>query len=71
LTYKEEIDIEKKLEKFNITLRIIHQVFHPAEVRKHTGLTAYKTIARPTLTYGSEAWTIRKENEKKTHYSQN
>jgi hypothetical protein len=29
---KEEINIEKKLAKFNIALRIINHVFHPAKV---------------------------------------
>jgi hypothetical protein len=53
LTCKEEIDIEKKLEKFNRALRIINQVFHPAKVRKHTRLSAYKTLAGPIITSGS------------------
>jgi hypothetical protein len=61
LTHKGEIDVEKKLEKFIRALRIINPVFHPAEVRKHTTLSAYKTI----LTYGSEAWTIRKQDEQR------
>jgi hypothetical protein len=34
LTYKEEIDIEKKLQKFNRAQRIINQVFHPAKFLK-------------------------------------
>jgi hypothetical protein len=63
LTYKGEIDVEKKLEKFNRALRIINQVFHPAQVRKHTRLSGYKTLARPVLAYGSEAVTIRKQGE--------
>jgi hypothetical protein len=49
LTYKIEIDVENKLEKFNRALRVINQVFHPAKVRKHTILSAYKTLARPIL----------------------
>jgi hypothetical protein len=36
VTYKGQIDIEKKLEKFYTALRIIKKVFHPAKVRKHT-----------------------------------
>jgi hypothetical protein len=32
LTYKEEIDIGKKLEKFNRALKIVNKVFHPAKV---------------------------------------
>jgi hypothetical protein len=53
LTYKGEIDVENKLEKFNRALTIINQVFHPAQVRKHTRLSAYKTLARPVLAYGA------------------
>jgi hypothetical protein len=40
LTYKGEIDVENKLEKFNRSLRIIEQVFHPAKFRKHARLSA-------------------------------
>ncbi|KAJ4430121.1 hypothetical protein ANN_22331 [Periplaneta americana] len=32
---------------------------------KHTRLKVYKTLARPVLTYGSEAWTIRKADEQR------
>jgi hypothetical protein len=59
LIYNGEIDTEKKLEKFNRALRVINQVFHPEKVRKPTRLSAYKTLARPVLTYGSEVWTVR------------
>jgi hypothetical protein len=45
---------------------VINQVFHPAKVRKHTRLSACKTLARPILTYGSEAWTIRKKDKQRT-----
>jgi hypothetical protein len=39
LTYKGEIDIEKKkLEKFNRALQIINQVFHPAKVENTQNL---------------------------------
>jgi hypothetical protein len=65
LTYKGEIEVEKKLEKFNRAVRIINQVFHPAKVRRRTRLSVYKTLARPILTYGSEAWTIRKQDEQR------
>jgi hypothetical protein len=37
---------------------IINQIFKPSLVQKHTRIKIYKTIARPILTYGSEAWTI-------------
>jgi hypothetical protein len=57
--------IEKKLEKFNTALRIINEVFHSAKVRKHTRLGTCKTLVRPILTYGSEAWNIRKQYEQR------
>jgi hypothetical protein len=63
VTYKGQIEIEMKLEKFYTALRIIKQVFHPAKVRKHTRLSAYKTLARPVLTYGREARIVRKQDE--------
>jgi hypothetical protein len=39
---------------------IINQIFKPTLVQQHTRIKVYKTLARPILTYGSEAWTIRK-----------
>jgi hypothetical protein len=41
---------------------IIHQIFKPSLVQKHTRIKVYKTLARPILTYGSEAWPIRKSD---------
>ena len=32
-------------------------------VQKHTSTRLYKTLARPDLCYGSEAWTLRKVDE--------
>jgi hypothetical protein len=62
LKYKGKIAI---LKKFNRALRIINRVFNPENVRKHTRLSAHKTLARPLLTYGCEAWTIRKQDEER------
>jgi hypothetical protein len=53
------------MEKFNRALRIINQIFHPAKVQGHTRLSVYKTLGRPILTYRSEAWTIRKQDEQR------
>jgi hypothetical protein len=49
----------------NRALRIINQVFHPAKVRKHTRLSARNALAKPILTYGSEARTSRKHDEQR------
>ncbi|KAJ4449078.1 hypothetical protein ANN_00473 [Periplaneta americana] len=36
-------------------------IFSP--VQRHTRIRLYKTLARPVLRYGSEAWTLRKKDE--------
>jgi hypothetical protein len=41
------------------------KVFKPSLVQQHTRLNIYRTLARPVLVYGSEAWTIRKADEKR------
>jgi hypothetical protein len=43
---------------------VINQVFKPSLVQQHSRLNIYRTLARPILLYGSEAWTIRKADEK-------
>jgi hypothetical protein len=52
-----------KILKFMKT--VINQVFKPSLVQLHTRLNIYRTLARPVLTYGSEAWTIRTAAEKR------
>jgi hypothetical protein len=55
LTYNEELDSETNLKKFSsriIIIIIINQVFHPAKVRKHARLSAYKTLATSISTHG-------------------
>jgi hypothetical protein len=37
---------------------INNQIFRPSLVQKHTRIKVCKTLARPIVTYGSEAWTI-------------
>jgi hypothetical protein len=41
---------------------IINQILKPSLVQKHTLIKVYKTLARPILTYGSEARTVRKSD---------
>jgi hypothetical protein len=53
-----------KISKFVRTIGVIKQVFNPSLV-KHTRLNSYRTLARQILTHGSEAWTIRKADEKR------
>jgi hypothetical protein len=54
-----------KISKFVKTIRVINQVFKPSSVKQHRRLNIYRTLARPVLIYGSEAWTIRKADEKR------
>ncbi|KAJ4431805.1 hypothetical protein ANN_20410 [Periplaneta americana] len=56
-SYEEEKDLNEKIIKFNRA--IINQIFKPTLVQKHTRTRIYKTLARPILCFGSEAWTIR------------
>jgi hypothetical protein len=52
-----------KISKF-VKTGVIDQVFKPSLVQ-HTRLNIYRTPARLLLTYGSEAWTLRKADEKR------
>jgi hypothetical protein len=54
-----------KISKFVKTIGVIKQVFKPSLVQQHTRLNIYRTLARPVLIYGSEAWTSRKADEKR------
>jgi hypothetical protein len=47
-----------------IIIIILLCVFKPSLVQKHTRLQVYKTLVRPALSYGSEAWTIKKQMRK-------
>jgi hypothetical protein len=66
LSYEGEKDMPSKITKFLRTIEVINQVFKPSLVQQHTRLNIYRTLARLVLIYGSEAWTIRKADEKKT-----
>jgi hypothetical protein len=39
--------------------------FELSLVSRHTRIHIFKTIARPVLSYGSEAWTIRRVDERR------
>jgi hypothetical protein len=52
--------MEVKISKFVKATGVINSVFKPSFVQKHIRLQVYKTLARPVLSYGSEAWTIKK-----------
>jgi hypothetical protein len=50
-----------KAAKFVKVLGIINQIFKPSLASRHTRIHIYKTLARPVLSYGSVAWTIRSD----------
>jgi hypothetical protein len=63
LSYEGEKNMPSKISKFVKTIGVINQVFKPSLVQQHTRLNIYRTLARPVLIYGSDAWTIRKADE--------
>jgi hypothetical protein len=58
ISYEGEKDVNMKAANF------VNQIFKPSLVSRHTRIRIYKTLARPVLSYGSEAWTIRRTDEK-------
>jgi hypothetical protein len=65
LSYTDDKDMAIKISKFVKVTGVINQVFKPSQAQRHTRLRVHKTVARPVLGYGSEAWTIRKANERR------
>jgi hypothetical protein len=63
LSYEGGKDMPSKISKFVKTIEVINQVFKLSLVQQHTRLNIYRTLARPVLIYGSEAWTIRKKKK--------
>jgi hypothetical protein len=59
-----EKDFNTKAANFVKVLGIINQIFKPSLVSRHTRIHIYKTLARPVLSYGSEAWTIRTDEKR-------
>jgi hypothetical protein len=59
ISYEGEKDLNIKAANFVKALGIINQIFKPLLVSRHTRIRIYKTLARPVLSYGSKAWTIK------------
>ncbi|KAJ4433821.1 hypothetical protein ANN_16133 [Periplaneta americana] len=59
----EELDISQKINKYTRAMGIINSVMKPSLVQKNTRIHLYNTLARPMLSYGSEAWTLRKADK--------
>jgi hypothetical protein len=62
--YEGEKDLNIKAANCIKVLGIINQIVKPSLVSRHTRIHIYKTLARPVLSYGSEAWTIRRTDER-------
>jgi len=60
LSFQGEVDLPQEITTYTKTMGIINEVLKPTLMQKHTRIRLYKTLARPGLCYGSEAWTIRK-----------
>jgi hypothetical protein len=60
-----EKDLNIKAANFVKVSGIINQIFKPSLVSRHTRIRMYKTLAIPVLSYGSEAWTIRRTYERR------
>jgi hypothetical protein len=65
ISYEGEKDLNIKAANFVKVLGIINQIFKPSLVSRHTRIRIYGTLARPVLSYGSEAWTVRRTDEKR------
>jgi hypothetical protein len=55
ISYEGKKDLNIKVANFVKLLGIINQIFKPSLISRHTGIHIYKTLARPVLSYGSEA----------------
>jgi hypothetical protein len=59
ITYQEEKDIHPKITKFLQILGLLNNTLKPNLVKRSTTLKLYRTLALPTLLYGSDIWTIK------------
>jgi hypothetical protein len=65
ISYEGEKDLNIKAANFVKVLGIINQIFKPSLISIHTRIRIYKTLAGPVLPYGSEAWTIKRTDERR------
>jgi hypothetical protein len=59
ISYQEEKDIHYKITNFLQILGLLNNTLKPNLVQRSTRFKLYKTLALPTLLYGSEIWTIK------------
>jgi hypothetical protein len=58
-------EINKKLSIGRMAMTKLEKVMKDRDVKKATKITIAETIIFPTVTYGSESWTVRKRERKK------
>jgi hypothetical protein len=63
VSYDGEKDIQDKITKFLKILGLLNNVLKPNQVHKTTKLKVYNTLAVLPLIYGSEIWTLRKQDK--------
>jgi hypothetical protein len=63
ISYEGEKELNIKAANFIKVVGIINQIFKPSLVSRHTRIRIYMTLARPVLSYGNEAWTIRRTDD--------
>jgi hypothetical protein len=59
ISYQEEKDIHSKIKNFLQILGLLNNTLKPYLVQRSTRLKLYKTLALPTLLYGSEICRIK------------
>jgi hypothetical protein len=59
ISYQEEKDIHTKITNFLQILGLLNNTLKPNLAQRSTRLKLYKTLALPTLLYGSEIWTLK------------
>jgi hypothetical protein len=59
ISYQKEKDTHSKITKFLQILGFLNNTLKPNLVQRGTRLKLYKTLALPTLLYGSAIWTIK------------
>jgi hypothetical protein len=65
ISYEGEKDLNIKATNFVKVLGITNHIFKPSPVSRHTRIRICKTLARPAVFYGSEAWTIRRTEDRR------
>lgn len=69
ISYDKECDVDNKLQKFQRICGTINQALKN-KARRETKMKFYKVMAEPTLSYGSELWTVTKKQESKIQASE-